>query len=197
MVKQIKIILIVIIGAILILMGLIYLYLYWVILPVNSSSHTLTLVKYGYPNPKRITLRHYVDGEHINDYVLELKEGLRYQMPQSYGLPELKKGMVEVVVELENRVDGSDGSIKVNYEKANNLYKMGLLLYFDTDYNQYVHFVSGNERIVYFEKDDSPDWSLIMDTPPPKRFTPAGMEYAPLFDSNWKEENNWYILPVK
>ena len=203
---RIKIALIIIGNIVLIMTGLLYLHFFWVILPVNSSSHTLTLVGYGYPHPQKITLRHYIDGEHMNDYVLELKKGLRLQLPQTYGLPRFKTGEIEMIVELENGIDGSVASLKINYETANNLYEKGILVYFYTDlqsfttneegsYNQYIHFISGGERISYLEEAGSPDWTIVMDAPPPKKFTPAETGYVPI-DSNWKEENKWEIIPV-
>ena len=205
--RRIKIALIIIGNIVLIMTGLLYLYFYWVILPVNSSSHTLTLVKYGYIIPRNIILKHYVNNEQINDYMLELNAALLHQMPQSYGLPKFENGKIEVIVELENGLDGSIANLKMNYKNANELYEKGLLLYFQTDFsssvnindsiykNQYIHFISGGERISYLEEAGSPDWTIVMDAPPPKKFTPTGIGYV-YIDSNWKEENKWEIIPV-
>lgn len=203
--RRVKIVLILVSSTILIFACLFYLYLHWVIVPINSSSRMLTLVKYGTPRPKRIILRNYVADKLINDYELELKESLHYQLPQSYQLPKLKDGTIEVLVEFYN--DGVDSVLKINYKNANVLYKSGLLLYFYTDFfsnttpddsfshGSYVYFISGNERISYGAKSGFSNWVPMINAPSPKRFTRVGMEYAPLFDSNWKEENKWKVVP--
>ena len=187
---------------------LLYLRRTWVFLPTKSSSHTLTLVRYGYPSPSRITLRHYVDDVPINEYILELKGELWSQVPQSYELPQLNEGMVEINVELKNGIDHSTGSLTINYEEARDLYEKGLLIYFNTAfhsnitignfvyYDQYVYFVSKKERISYFEKAGSSEWVPITNAPPLKKFVREGMGYSPYFGSGWQEKNKWVVMPV-
>jgi hypothetical protein len=166
----------------------------------------LTLVKYGSLSTNRITLRHYVNGVHVSDYVLELKIGLRHQQPQSYDLPQLNEGMVEVNVELVNGMHKYNSSFTINYDKASNLYEKGLLIYTTDDYNsnttigdfiyydRYIYFKSGEDETSYFEKAGSSEWSLITDAPQPKRFTRKEMGYSSLY-YGWKE-NKWVVSPT-
>ena len=201
--QRIKIALIIIGNIVLIMTGLLYLYFSWVILPVNSSSHRLTLLEEGYYLiMNRVTLSHYVDGKHRNDYVLELKTGSGTQKPQSYELPELKEGMVKVTVDLEE-----GGNLITNYVHASNLYEKGLLIWLTTDkgsnitidgsvyYDQYVCFLSGKERISFCEKAGSTEWSVVMDAPRPKRVNKKSTTYT-IFYTGWKEKNKWEMFSV-
>lgn len=179
----------------------------WIILPTESSPHTLTFVNYGGCYIDRVTIRHYVNEVHINDYVLELKIGVRYQHSQSYELPQLNEGMIEVNLELMDRADRNDGTITINYDKASDLYEKGLLIYTTTDYksniaigdfayyDQYVYFISGKEKTSYFEKAGSSEWSLTTDSPKLKKFTREEMGYS-TFYYGWKE-NEWEVSPAK
>ena len=180
----------------------------WVILPTKSSPYNLTLVRHGGPFPNRIVMLHFIDDTLVNEYVLDLEIGLRNQQPQKYTLPEVNEGRVEMIVELEDGViDENKKLLTVNYKQASDLYNDGLLLYLITDYasytnigdfvyyNQYVHFISGEERKTYFEKGGNTEWTLKSDTPLPKRFVRKDLEYTPL-DYTWKE-NEWKINTPK
>jgi len=167
----------------------------------------------GYLSPNKVTLRYYVNNVHTNDYVLELKGELWDRKPQTYELPQLQEGRVEVDVELDDKVSIPPESIctlTINYENAQNLYEKGVLIYFSTDlysrttigrfvyYDQYVHFISGANRISYIEKAGPPNWSIIIDAPSPKKITPEGNFYFPYDDSDWKEKNKWVVVsPAK
>ena len=124
----------------------------WTLMPTKSSSHKLSLVLYdrfSFPEPS-ITLRHYVNNEHISDYVLDVKTGVQIQEPQSYTLPELNEGMVEVNIELGGN---EEGSFTITYIKASDLYKRGLLIYLTTNNSKYyLREVDGKEfydRYIY------------------------------------------------
>ena len=174
----------------------------WVLLPIKSVPHELTLVNYGGPYMNQIILRHYINGLHINDYVLELKIELWYQKPQTYMLPQLGEGMVEVKVDLKDGIiHDNNRTITVNYAQASYLYEKGLLIYTTDDSNskitigdfvyrdQYIYFITGKERQSCIEKAGSTEWSIITDAPQPKKFTREGMGYSSLY-YGWKE-NVW------
>ena len=179
----------------------------WIILPVKSSSHTLTLVRDGYPRIHQITMRHYVNDVLINDYNLELKIGLRVQQPQKYMLPLLNEGRVEINVELVNISDVNIGSFTVSYDNANDMYKKGLMIYTFSDFmsriyiggyaycDEYIYFMSGKERTYYFEEAGSSEWSLTTNVPPLKRFIREQLGYCPLPYNSWKE-NEWEVIPI-
>lgn len=164
----------------------------------------LTLTRYTYLCPNKITLKHYINDIHISDYVLDLKNGMGVQQTQSYKLPYLKEGKVEVSVELE---DDLNSNITITYSQAQDLYEKGLLIYFTDNsseysivdgksiYNRYVYFVSKNTQICYFREAYSSRWEIIDAAPPLKRFALEQMGYFPN-SYEWKE-NEWIVSQQK
>ena len=203
--RRIKIALIIIGSFILILM--IWCYFtngaWWFIYPTNSSPHTLTIV--GKSSLERIILRHYVDGKHINDYVLDMKAKLVQYTSQSYGLPKLKEGTVEVTAYWKATDETTDEHLTVTFEKAKDLYNEGLLIYWNietigygSERNHYVYFISGTESISYFKKTGSLEllaWAPSVNAPKPKKFVLRDSAFWP-YDSNWKEKNKWEVFSV-
>lgn len=173
----------------------------WVILPTNSIPNTLTLVSCGSASMKKITMKHYVNDELINAYMLELKVGVHNQTSQKYKLPEVNEGRVEFYVEIADGMVGKSIILTSHY-KSEDVYKKGLLIYSDAiddstiEINglvykdQYADFISGKERITYFEKAGELQWSLITDAPKPKKFVREEMGYSPMY-YGWKEANKW------
>lgn len=204
--KYVKIILIACGVGILIIAFLCYIYLSWIILPTESSRHTLTLVRYGSPRIHQITMTHYVNDAPINDYILELKIELRNQQPHKYTLPKVNEGRVVINVELMNTLDENIGNLTINYDEVSDLHEKGLLIYTATNYksstyigdfvyyDQYVYFVSGQETRYYFEKAGTSEWSIITDAPQLKRFTREERGYSPHRYGLW-EENEWVVSP--
>ena len=180
-----------------------------IILPTNSSPQMLTLVKYGYPRPKKIIMRHYVNDVAVNEYVLELKRDLRSQQPQKYKLPEVSDGRAEINVEMEDGVTYNNNiTLTLNCDSARDLYDRGLLIYLATDYasgteingyvyyDQYAYFISGQEKIYYAEKAGDSNWQRITDAPQLKKFTQAETGYSPHPNDLWKE-NGWKKIGTK
>ena len=184
--KKIMIICTIFIAFILILYFRIF---YLVVLPTASSANTLTLVEYGLINPNQVTLKHYVDNVHICDYTLEIKSGIWNQTAQKYELPKFDKGWIEVCVKLER----NDGYINARFEKADDLYKNGLLIYFGGDYagtDKYVYFKSGRDNLYFHKKEEVFDWGPTTDTSALKKIGIQEMGYS-TFYYGWKEENKW------
>ena len=162
---------------------------YLVVLPTASSANTLTLVEYGLINPNQVTLKHYVDNAHICDYTLNLKVGLDNQTNHTYELPKFDKGWVEICVKLER----NEGHINARFEKAADLYKNGLLIYFGGDYagtDKYVYFKSGRDNLYFHKKEEVFDWGPTTDTSALKKIVKQEIGYIP-GDYGWKEENKW------
>jgi hypothetical protein len=157
----------------------------------------LTLARNTRLSTNKITLRHYVNGVHISDYVLELKIGMGIQETREYVLPPLENGKVEVIVELEDELNSS---VIIVYNQARDLYENGLLIYFtDNDsmfsivngeylYDRYVYFASGKEDSCYFREAFSSEWVVIDNAPPLKRFAREEMGYIP---SDGRQEYEW------
>lgn len=179
----------------------------WVILPVKSTPHTLTLVKYGGSWIQKVTLKHYVSDDVVCDYVLKLDVPLGEQVPQEYELPMVKKGRIEIRVEFDDAVlaDGNK-QIKVTYDNADSLYEKGVLIYSEGNlaethtidgyvyYDQYMHFISGEEQVTHKETAGELKWKPVNNAPKPKDKTPKFLEsYIPIYDG-WKEKNRWIIL---
>ena len=185
-----KIIIILAIVFFALLFGYIYL-AYLVVLPTASSANTLTLVEYGLIDPNQVTLKHYVDNAHICDYTLEIKSSIRNQTAQKYELPKFDKGWIEVCVKLER----NDGYINARFEKAADLYKNGLLIYFGGDYagtDKYVYFKSGRDNLYFHKKEEVFDWGPTTDTSAFKKIGIQEMGYVSChYDYGWKEENKW------
>ena len=185
-----KIIIILAIVFFALLFGYIYL-AYLVVLPTASSANTLTLVEYGLIDPNQVTLKHYVDNAHICDYTLEIKSGIWNQTAQKYELPKFDKGWIEVCVKLER----NDGYINARFEKAADLYKNGLLIYFGGDYagtDKYVYFKSGRDNLYFHKKEEVFDWGPTTDTSAFKKIGIQEMGYVSChYDYGWKEENKW------
>jgi len=182
-----------------------------VLYPTRSSSRELTLVLYGgfYPNSPMITLKHYIDEVHVEDYVLTIENGIRIQEPQSYRLPKLDEGAVVISVELQDEVNSV---FTIIYSQASDLYRTGLLIYLYTDFNssdfvkegiyfrdKYVHFISGRHRTTYFlsgedrayflNNGNSPEWSIITNSPRLRMIPRNDAPYL-VWYSGWKE-NEW------
>lgn len=177
----------------------------WAILPTSSSSHMLTLVRNGYPNPYRITLRTYVNNKCSNEYILDLKYGLYNNQPQKYKLPKVDGERVDVIIELEDGViHDNNNIITIIYDNVEELYNKGLLIYLATDYttntyigdfvyyDQYIHLVSGKGKKYYFEKAGFSEWYSTNKAPQPRKIVKKGMEYVPFY-YKWKE-NVWITL---
>ena len=183
------------------------------VLPVNSTPKklSLTVYKWFHPNKPVIILRHYINGLHICDYTLSIENGVHVFEPQVYDLPELVEGTVEIIVELgDNAYVKSGNKANSNFTiyctNASDLYRKGLLvyltpidseIYFSVEnigfYNRYVYFVSGDNKICYFNSACNPEWSIIMNAPPLIRISPredpSGSMYWP---SGW-EANVWVV----
>ncbi len=168
----------------------------WVFYPTKSSPHELTIVHYsggyGFPYEPTITLKQYVNGSHICDYVLELQNGVFRQEPQSYELPKLDNGKVEVNVKFR---DETNSSVTLAYEDAETFYQNGLLIYlahFDT---HHVYFVSGKETTCYNKATDSDEFTIATEFPS-LRVIPAKENpgYYAVY-SGWKE-NKWVVEEI-
>ena len=184
-----------------------------VIYPTKSSSQKLTIVNYSgfLDNRPVITLRHFVEGRHIADYVLAIEKGVREQEPQAYSLPKFEEGALEVNVDLGG---DTNGSFAITYNQASNLYGRGLLVYLYTDFSnysyvegrhvvdRYVHFISGESKICYFrdkyaslnKEGYSPEWSIVMENPRLKMIPRDIQPYLVTY-SGWRE-NEWVIKQV-
>ena len=178
-----------------------YIYIPWIILPTESSPHMLTLAYYGGVPIQQVTLKHYVNDVHINDYLLELKVELRNQLPHKYKLPQLTEGSVEVDMK-----SSENFHITTIYPTAQDLYDNGLLIYSTQDgsshitidgyvcYDQYVYFRSGKNKTCFCEKAGDKEWVSITNYPKPKKIVRKDVGYSPLY-YGWKE-NDWVVLPV-
>lgn len=200
----------IILGVIVLILLVIVLHSCWIILPIKSNPHTLTLVKYGYININQITLEHYVDDILINNYIMELNSKLRFQQPQYYKLPYLNNGKIVINIEFDDGVTNTGNKIiTLDYDSTNELYNNGLLIYLYTDYNsyitinnfvyfdQYVYLISGKNRTYFLEKAGSTECTRVSEAPKPKVLTRKefGMIYT---NFNYKcEENKWLIVPIK
>ena len=107
-----------------------------VIYPVKSASQELTIVLYSgfYPNRPVITLKHFIDERYIADYVLTIENRIHEQEPQTYALPVLEEGAVEVSIELGDRIDSS---FTITYNQTADLFNEGMLIYLYTDFSNY------------------------------------------------------------
>ena len=174
-----------------------------VIYPIRSSSQTLYVVLFaGYIQPNRpvITLKHYIDSQHVADYVLTIEHGIRPQEPQTYSLPQIKEGAVEVNVEIG---DSLNRSTLTTYYHANDLYNRGLLIYLNTDFSdysvvdgkvvreQYIILVSGKDTRSYVNEIYSLGWSLMTSNPKLERIPLDVTPYLVTY-SRWKE-NEWVV----
>jgi hypothetical protein len=165
----------------------------YAVYPTKSAPHKLSLVLYsGFypPNKPVITIKHYKNGEHFGDDILEIKKGVFELEPQSYDLPELGDGSVVVNFKLG---DKKNNGFTLTYDNAEDFYKRGLLIYLATYDDSYVYFVSGKETLCYIKSDDSSEWGIIKTKIPSlkailKKETPI----PPLGYSGWKE-NKWVV----
>ena len=164
----------------------------YAIYPTKSSPHKLSIACYDvnyYDNRPIITLKHYVNGLNVAEYILEIKNGLHIQEPQSYQLPKLENGRIEVNVELR---DNMNSQFTFTFEDAEDLYKKGLLIYLDIGshyYNkdQFACFVSGKETTCYGRETDIDKWNIKADMPSLKSIPPKeNPGYAPT-NSGWRE----------
>lgn len=184
-----------------------YMCVSWIILPTKSTPAMLTIVDYSTSKLKQITMKHYVNDELVNKYVLELKIGVRSQTSQKYRIPEVREGMIEFEIKVDDGMIAGDEStfLTVKYN-TNDLYKDGLLIYLSTIFNsaitinglvycdQYIYFISGKERIYFFEKAGESQWLHVSNAPKPKWLVRAEISYSPFY-YGWKE-NKWIEVPV-
>ena len=175
----------------------------WTILPIKSSPHELTVVLYNGFNPNKpvITLSHYEDGVHIADYTLTIETGVHILEPQSYELPEIITGSLELNVKLKSNIYAD---FTITFDSAEELYENGLLIYLtDNDseyavvggigrYDRYVYFISGEDEMCYFRGRYASEWECITDAPAPKRLKrEPPMPYVTNY-CGWKE-NEWVV----
>lgn len=167
----------------------------WVFYPTKSSACTLSLVLYSgfFPNKPAITLKCYENGLLIGDYFLEVKKGVYDQEPQSYKLPELDNGTVEVNVELG---DNLNSSFTLMYDDAEALYQRGLLIYLANFDTPHVYFVSGNETTCYNKATDSGEFTIETDFPSLKAIPAKENPGFVAIYSGWKD-NKWVVSEIK
>jgi|GEM_PF-2372460 len=126
--------------------------------PTSSSPRMLDLASNG-PRWNRpvITLRHYIYEKHTADYILTIENGVSAFEPQSYELPDLTEGFVEIVIEMN---DSHKSAFTIPKIQADELLRYGLLIYWldirnpnPVDYafrfDEYVNFIIGERRITY------------------------------------------------
>lgn len=178
-----------------------YIYFPWVILPVQSRHKTITLVECGGPYIRKVSISHYINDIHENDYTLDTE--LRIQQPQYYRLPKLNVGKATINIELEDGMNGEYITFPLNYEDASDMYKKGILIYSTANYkssitidgfvynDQYVYIISGKEKACHFKKAGLSEWKQINDFSMLKVFAKEQMGYTPLYDE-WKQ-NKWII----
>ncbi|MCL2254248.1 MAG: hypothetical protein FWC09_07365 [Lachnospiraceae bacterium] len=221
--KQIKIIfilcsIVIIIITLIIIKGLFFPVIY----PTKSSPQKLTLAIYRNPYINRpiVTLKHYINEQHIADYILTIENGVKVYEPQSYILPKLNEGVVEVNIELGDEINSS---FIISDIQANELFNDGFLIYLYSDhrnrfYNesmnlifheQYVNFIFGSNRIVYYLSGenrasgyymlDTGNWGwtdeaypewTIVTNSPRLKKLPHDIKYYSKWYSGWKE-NKW------
>jgi len=181
-----------------------------VIYPIRSSYGELTLVLHGgfHPNSPTVTFRHYEEGQYISSYVLVIENGIRIQEPQTYRLPELADGTVEVTINLGEDVNSS---ISIANLHARDLYEAGLLIYLYTNFNdciiidgvyfcnRYIHFItgryrttfflSGEDRANYLRNGHSLEWSIVTNAPRLRRLPDYTAPFLVQY-SGWRE-NEW------
>lgn len=114
------------------------------------------------------------------------------QEPQSYELPDLDDGKVEVCIEMGDELNRR---FKLTYDNAKDLYQRGLLIYladYEDNGNQYVYLISGKEMIYHNRTTDSDKWTIKTEVPSPK-FIPH-KEYTGYISvySGWKD-NKWVV----
>ena len=151
------------------LLGCLHIFSYeWVILPVNSTPHRLTLVASDIRYAK-IVIRHYADHDEDGEVLVDETVTLWGQDPAAYLLPKVTDGRIEISVD----------SFLMEYP-AKELYDRGLLVYVGYDYdlrqynpyqlNSYTHFISGREKVSfvrdrvtkeYVRDDDAPSPNMI------------------------------------
>jgi hypothetical protein len=191
------------VGISLAFLTLIYLHGIWIFLPTKSTPRELTVTVYrrDYYIKPIIILKHYVDGLHIRDYTLTIDNGVHLENPQSYKLPQIDNGTVEVNIVLGD----NSGNFTITYDQAADLHKKGLLIYLnegngntsvvydETILDRYVYLVSGENKVCYFKGIDSSEWSILMDAPQlngikVKELFPAITDFSPI----WKK-NEWVV----
>ncbi|MDR2598906.1 MAG: hypothetical protein LBC73_01355 [Oscillospiraceae bacterium] len=213
--KRVKtIILILVMSIIMIPLGFVIKKLYFpVIYPVKSTPQELTIVLYRgfFPNSPIITLRHYIGNLHIADYNLVIENGIRTEESQNYRLPEFEEGVIEIYIDLRDKMDSRSTPISLIYDNAEELYQRGLLIYITTDgsgglsivddnnfvvehvYDRYVHFVSGKDKKCFLKEAYSTEWVLTSNAPSLKRLPAkySGPQLPPYY-SGWRE-NDWIV----
>ncbi len=174
----------------------------WVFYPTKSSPHELSIVCYsGYYDKLVVSLKQYVDGLHICDYTLEIKDGVNVKEPQSYELPKIDNGRVEVNVEFWDDRNEACDNITLVYDDAETFCQNGLLIYFtysNPPYIPYVYFVSGKETTCYNKTTDSDEFTIETVFPSllrviPEKEDPPACYY--IYYSGWKE-NKWVVEEI-
>lgn len=200
--KRKKMLIFILCVVVVILAYLVKLLYFPVIYPTKSSPRELSLVKYGGFNTEKqvITLRHTTGDHHSAKYTLTIENGIRIQEPQFYQLPKLDDGTIEVDLEF---IGVEAASFTMVYNKASDFYENGLLIYLDTDFNsqfiwdkdnyvyhdRYVHFISGDNRVCYFKKAGSSEWTIVTSSPR-LRMIPRYEQPYLVWDSKWRD-NKW------
>ncbi len=168
-----------------------------VVMPTGSSPHKLTLAKMGYFYLNKVTLEEFDDDMKTGEHILELTRGLYHQMPQEYKLPKLHEGQLKVKLDTEY----GDSYIEY-YTDSDEVYKRGLLIYFVTDYysnieidgtvyyDNYLYFISGRNKVCYYQKAGEEKWKITTDGPKLKKIMKQWEHYSPLADDGHKE-NKW------
>lgn len=172
----------------------------YIILPINSYRHTLTLLQWNYytGSLQSVILEHYINNELVKSYELKLNKALEPQVPQEYEIPKLTEGKVKVIAEYENRC------FDVEYQEAYQIYKNGLLIRNEADHssateidgivdlNYYVYFKSGKNQTVFSHKVGEVEWMKDNKPPKLKRFVCEEIGYYPVY-TGWKEKNKWVM----
>lgn len=164
-----------------------------VIYPTKSSPHMLSIVGYDvvYPNKPVITLK-YVNNLQIKENILEIKNGVQTREPQTYVLPKIDNGKIEVKVELG---DIKNSTFILNYDNAEDLYQRGLLIYLDlanhfSNNAQFVCLVSGQVTTCYSRVTAFDEWTNSTKIPSLKTIPPREPPPDVVVYSGWKE-NKW------
>ena len=175
----------------------------FVILPTESNANKLTLVEYGGPFLEKITITHFTDETKLSEYVLALDAPVGLQVPQTYELPKLKNGAVEVIVNFEDSVVGGSGSLNVKYDNADLAFENGILIYTANDNStyvtingsvycdQYIFFISGENKTAFVKYAGADNWEQNNNFSALEAKTKVFQESYFPEDDLWKKKNKW------
>lgn len=164
----------------------------WMIYPTKSSPHELKCVYYAgqFANQPVVTIRHIVYGQYVDDSILQIENGIHCEEPQSYELPKLDDGYVEVTLKL---IKDSNYCFTLPTCTAQDFYRKGLLIYlaeYDGISAQYVYLISGDDMTCYKRETRSGQWSVDSNVPAPKAIPHKNFTAYTAVYSGWKE-NKW------